>query len=129
MMEQLETGLHAAGYTEIRSAHFPVAQALFQHPEGARNTQLAAWTHLKKQSIGELVDYLEAHGYVRRLPEPHDRRAHRIQLTERGTAMGRTVRSLVRQVEEEWVHVLGISEFSQLRHHLQTLVAWLQHEE
>ncbi len=35
------------------------------------------------QSMGELVDDLETKGYVERRPDPADRRAKRIHLTER----------------------------------------------
>lgn len=129
MMEKIERGLVKAGYPDVRSTHFPLIQSLFQHPEGARSTQLAAWTHMKKQSMGELIDYLEGHGYVRRIPDPRDRRAHRVQLTERGKAMTRTTRSLVRQVEVEWEQTIGPSALNQLRHHLQALVDWLQQAE
>ena len=128
MMEKIEKGLAAAGYPDIRSTHHPVVQSLFQHPEGVRSTQLAAWAHMTKQSIGELIDYLEAHGYVRRIPDPRDRRAHRVQLTERGTEMARTTRSLVRQIEGEWEQIIGPLGLNQLRHHLQALVDWLQQE-
>lgn len=129
MMEKVEKRLAEAGYPDVRATHSPVLSSLFQHPEGARSTQLAVWAHMTKPSMGELIDYLEAHGYVRRLPDPRDRRAHLVQLTERGTEMARTTRSLVRQVEREWEQIIGPSALQQLQHHLQALIDGLQQEE
>ncbi len=39
---------------------------------------------MTKQSVGEIVDDLVARGYAKRIPDPADRRAKLICLTERG---------------------------------------------
>ena len=51
---------------------------------GSRLTNLAERSGLTKQAVGEVVDELEQIGYVTRVPDPIDRRAKLITLTERG---------------------------------------------
>jgi DNA-binding MarR family transcriptional regulator len=117
-------GLTAAGYSDVRPAHFTV----FQHmpPEGIRLTSLADAALLTKQSMGYLVDDLEARGYVERVPDPADRRAKLVRLTARGRAVDVTVRSVIRQVEAEWAARLGEDEYRQLTHLLRALIAILE---
>src|SRR5260221_13083206 len=59
-LRQVLAGLAAAGFGEVRPAHFTV----FQHmpPEGIRLTALADAALMTKQSMGYLVDDLEALG-------------------------------------------------------------------
>lgn len=40
--------------------------------------------HLTKSTTSRLVDQLTARGWAHRAPDPHDGRAHRIELTETG---------------------------------------------
>ena len=60
--------------------------AIFQNlgPDGARIGELAERAKLTNQSVGYLVDYLEQHGYVERRPDPTNRQATLVCLTERG---------------------------------------------
>jgi DNA-binding MarR family transcriptional regulator len=51
--------------------------------EGSRVTELAEEAGMTKQSMGELVDYLEERGYVERHPDPRDGRAKIVVLTEK----------------------------------------------
>src|SRR5262245_6663927 len=69
-IKQVVAGLVAAGFGDVRPAHFTV----FQHmsTEGIRLTALAEAALMTKQSMGYLVDDLEAHGYVERVPDPTD---------------------------------------------------------
>ncbi|MGH2401155.1 MAG: MarR family winged helix-turn-helix transcriptional regulator [Candidatus Limnocylindria bacterium] len=74
----------AAGF-EQRPAH----SSVFAHIDlegGTRLTTLAARANITPQALGELVDDLERSGYVTRRPDPDDRRAKRIVLTEHGRA-------------------------------------------
>ena len=57
---RLEAELAAAGFADLRPAHFSV----FQHlpADGARVTDLAERAQITKQSMGYLVDHLEERG-------------------------------------------------------------------
>ena len=51
-----------------------------------RTTDIAARAGITKQAVGQIVDELEALGYVRREPDPADARARLVVYTERGKA-------------------------------------------
>jgi len=126
-VRQVLAGLAAAGFGDVRPAHFTV----FQHmpPAGIRLTALADAALLAKQSMGYLVDDLEAHGYVERVPDPADRRAKVVQLTERGRKVEDTVREVIRQIEADWAARLGQDEYDQLLQLLRALIALLESEQ
>ena len=120
----VNTALRTAGFTDIRPAHQTVFQRL--PPEGARVTELAEWAQMTKQSMSALVDYLEAHGYMERVPDPHDKRASIIRRTERGWTVEQVARASIKQLETDWSSRLGEQEFQQLRALLTKLVTILE---
>jgi DNA-binding MarR family transcriptional regulator len=122
MGEVVEPGLAAAGHGAVRPTHFPIVQTLSRHPSGLRATDLAERARVTKQSMGALIDHLEAHGYVERVPDPDDGRARLTRLTDRGWDFVTTVRRLVERVEAEWVGLVGAERVAQLRGLLTELV-------
>jgi DNA-binding MarR family transcriptional regulator len=112
IVRRLDRDLRAAGYVDLRPAHFVVFQHL--RPAGSHLTDLAEQAQITKQSMGYLVDYLEAHGYVERAPDPEDGRARIIRLTERGRALERDARAIIQCIEDEWAKRLGADRFEQL---------------
>jgi len=123
-IQQVMAGLAAAGFDDVRAAHFTV----FQHMplEGIRLTALADAALLTKQSMGYLVDDLEAHGYVERVPDRADRRAKVVQLTARGRQLDDTVRAVIRRIEADWAARLGHKNYKQLAKLLRALIAMLE---
>ena len=123
-LRQVVAGLAAADFGDVRPAHFTV----FQHipPEGIRLTALADAALMTKQSMGYLVDDLEALGYVERMPDPTDRRAKVVWLTARGRAVEETVRKVIRQMEADWAARLGQEEYRHLTRLLRALIALLE---
>lgn len=115
MADVVEPGLAAAGYHDVRPAHFPAMQNLILRPHGVRPSELAASARITKQSMGSLLDHLEAGGYVERVPDPSDGRAHLVRLTERGLALAGTTRRLVRQAEAAWAERVGSARVEELR--------------
>lgn len=117
-------GLEAAGFGDVRPATFTV----FQHmpPKGIRLTKLADAALMTKQSMGYLVDDLEAQGYVERVPDPADRRAKIVRLTARGQEVERTVREVIQQIEALWAARMGESEYRRLVQLLRTLIAVIE---
>jgi DNA-binding MarR family transcriptional regulator len=71
------------GYPDIRAGH----AAVFLHIDrrsGTRLTELARRARMTKQGMMLVVDDLEGHGYVRRVPDPEDGRAKVVRLTAHG---------------------------------------------
>jgi DNA-binding MarR family transcriptional regulator len=113
IVQRIAEGLAEAGFDDIRPAH----TAVFQHIEadGSRLSDLAERAQITKQSMGYLVDYLEARGYVERRADPSDRRASLIFLTERGWAEVREALRIIAGIEQEWARRLGRRRMEQLR--------------
>jgi DNA-binding MarR family transcriptional regulator len=81
---------------------------------GTRLTTIAALANITPQAVGELVDDLERQGYVVRRPDPDDRRAKRIVLTERGQACVAAALSTIATLEAELEGLLGSAALAQL---------------
>ncbi|HSN42646.1 MAG TPA: MarR family transcriptional regulator, partial [Propionibacteriaceae bacterium] len=89
-----------------------------------RLVDLAAETSLTKQSIGFLVDQLEAAGYVTREPDVRDARARLVTITDSGRRLVEEGARVGAEVEREWADLLGADEVAHLR---QTLARLSQH--
>ncbi len=113
VVARVAAGLADAGFDDLRPAHTVV----FQHirAEGSRLTELAERAQITKQSMGYLVDYLEQQGYLERRPDPTDRRAALVCLTERGWEEVRTALAIIAAIEDEWTLALGERRMQQLR--------------
>jgi DNA-binding MarR family transcriptional regulator len=107
--------LEASGYGDIQPAHSAAIQPLWDAPEGARLTTLARQSRITKQSMSALVDHLEKHGYVERVPDPDDARATLVRLTARGKAFGKAIRQFARDVEADWARRVGARRIEDLR--------------
>jgi DNA-binding MarR family transcriptional regulator len=121
MLDEFERDLAAAGYGDIRPTHGCVFR--FVRDEGTRLTDLARLASMTKQSVGEVVDDLVEHGYVERVPDPVDRRAKLIRLTERGAEAQRTGFGLFAKLETRWAKRYGAERVGELRGLLEEIVA------
>jgi DNA-binding MarR family transcriptional regulator len=113
-------GYHAAGFTDIRAAHAHIFRLL--PPEGCRVTDLAERAYSSKQAVGYLVDYLEEHGYLERVPDLNDGRAQIVRRTERGWEVNRTAWQLVQRAQQEWGQQVGEARMADLIETLRMLV-------
>ena len=105
---QLYEGLAAAGFEDVRPAHYAVFR--FLRPEGSRVTELAEDARMTKQSMGELVAYLERRGYVERLPDPHDGRAKIVVWTEAGLGWAEAAAERLGEIEDALAERIGGQE-------------------
>jgi DNA-binding MarR family transcriptional regulator len=74
-----------------------------------------------KSTMVYLIDQLEAQGLVERRPDPSDRRAHAVHLTEAGRSRLVEAGKIVRQVEHEFLEPLSGRERGHLNRMLQRL--------
>jgi len=119
LRHRVDTELAAEGFDDYRPAHHPVFQWL--GPDGDRVSDLARRAGVARQSMAELVDHLEAHGYVERVPDPSDGRAVLVRRTERGWMVNRIARRVVEQTQAEWGRALGREEFDKMLGYLRRL--------
>lgn len=101
------------GHGDVRSAHGNVFQYL--DDTGTTVSQLAERAQMTKQAMAELVQHLEKHGYVVRVPDPTDRRAKLVLPTERGHEVVRVAQELVPELEGRIERALGADRLRQLR--------------
>lgn len=113
VVRRVSAGLAEAGFDDLRPAHM----AVFQHiqADGSHLTDLAERAQITKQSMSYLVDQLERRGYLERHPDPNDRRAALICLTQRGWDQVRASLSIIAALEAEWTETLGEQRIEDLR--------------
>lgn len=116
---ELLQGLGREGY-DLRAKHGAVLANL--DPDGSRLTVLARRARMGKPALGELVDELQAMGYVQRVPDPADGRARLVLPTARGLAAIEAARRLIGAIERRYAAELGESLYASLREALLTLV-------
>lgn len=117
---QIVDGVVGAGYPQK-----PKHSAVFAQlgPDGARLSDLARGANMTPQAMGELVDELEDLGYVRREPDPTDRRAKLIMLTPLGVECVTAAMTTIDSIEARIDAVLGEDGHAQLRTMLGRLLA------
>jgi len=91
-------------------------------PGGTRPSVLAARAGMTRPAMGELIDELEAAGYVERVPDPDDRRAKLIKPTRKALARQRLAREVNAEIEAAYVKRLGRDRYHRLREALAELV-------
>ena len=111
--------LAEVGHSAIRVAHGAVLQNLDEG--GTTVSALAERAGMTKQAMAELVQYLERHGYVRRAPDPADRRAKLVVPTDQGREVIAIASGLVPEMERRLIEELGRSRWRQLRDDLRTI--------
>jgi DNA-binding MarR family transcriptional regulator len=75
---------------------------------------LAERTGLSKQALIEVIDEMEARGYLTRIPDPGDRRAKLICLTELGMAVHEEAFGALSIVEADWTARMGRESLEEL---------------
>ena len=91
--------------------------------DGTRISTLAERAGITKQAMGQLADELSAHGYVAKRSDPSDRRATLISFTDRGWRFLRDAHSVKREIEAEYIAILGEKDWSVLRDALARILA------
>jgi DNA-binding MarR family transcriptional regulator len=104
--------VHSAGYTDLTLAMARLAARI--HDNGSRLTELAEAAGVTKQTAYILVEQLVAAGYVRRTPDPTDRRARLIRIEPRGRRVQKVARQVEAEVLQEWQAHLGARDLERL---------------
>lgn len=116
--------LQECGFDGLRMRHLTVFESLPR--EGARITALAADSGMSKQAMGELVDEIEASGYIERQVDPQDRRARKIVLTAKGEQAYQQAMEIVSRSESEYADLVGSDRYLSARATLDDLIATLE---
>jgi DNA-binding MarR family transcriptional regulator len=98
---QASTALFAAecGRFDLTSVQFAAMSAIRDTPD-LDATRLAALIAFDRSTMGDVLERLEAKGWVVRLASPSDRRVKKLGLSEAGAALLDQVQPAVRRVQE-----------------------------
>jgi DNA-binding MarR family transcriptional regulator len=105
IQDELYARLDEQGHPTLRPRHGAVMAYL--DAEGSRATALAQQSGQHKQVIGTLVDELVELGYVRREPDPDDRRAKLIVPTPLGLDEMAKADAILAAIEQRHGQALG----------------------
>ena len=112
--------LHARGYTQLSATHLTILSYI--DPVGTRIVTLAERAGMTKQSMGDLIRELEAHGYIERSPDPHDKRAVIIKMVTSNTTFLTDAYNIIAEIQAEYAAALKASGVEQLRSLLKALL-------
>lgn len=84
----------------IGAGQFGFLMALYRK-DGLRQEELAKSFMVNRATAARAVQKLESGGYVRRVPDPHDKRALRVHLTEKGWKLKEVIIRLSDRRNEE----------------------------
>ena len=105
--------LQERGHDGLGPAHMGLLPHL--DVDGTRASILAERAAISKQAAGVLVQDLETKGYVRREPDPADRRAAIVCFTADGERFLRDAYDVKQEIEAEYRAILGDAGFDQLQ--------------
>jgi DNA-binding MarR family transcriptional regulator len=88
---------------------------------GMSQSALSAATGLTKQAVQQSLDQLETHGVLGREPDPQDKRARRIVLTELGHRNLEQRKAVLDAIEDDARRALGKKSFKALKKTLRSL--------
>ena len=127
MQAELYRRLGEAGLEGLRVPHTHVSAYI--KADGSRLSDLARMARMTVPAMLELVDDLERLGYAERRPDPSDRRAKLIILTDKGWAAMRTGQRIIADLENEYAKALGRNRFEEFATTFQTLLDHVSHPE
>jgi DNA-binding MarR family transcriptional regulator len=116
LVQDIQTGVEAHGYDDIRPTHGFVFSLLA--PDGATVTEIAAHLDVTRQAASQITDELEAKGYVRRTPHPTDARARLVMLTDKGWRCTRAAEDAAAEALRPWAEMIGEERLLALRDEL-----------
>ena len=93
----LKKGFAAAGVDGVRPAYLGVLLSLWRE-DGLKMVELGRRAGLEPSTMTGLLDRMQRDNLVVRAADPHDRRAHRIQLTDRARKMESPVLAVTQQI-------------------------------
>jgi len=105
--DEVRVRLAEQGFDDVRPAHGYSFQFLSWRPEGVTAVALGEHLGITKQAATQLADDLEKRGYIERRPDPSDKRARLIFLTQRGWDCITCGVAAWKEVEDRWAMLIG----------------------
>ncbi|MDQ3365059.1 MAG: MarR family winged helix-turn-helix transcriptional regulator [Myxococcota bacterium] len=135
LQSQLASRLERLGFPPLRPAQVQLLSAIGAFGAdgaataanlGVRLSDLVAEVSLPKQTVGDLLDELEAIRMVERFPDPDHGVIKRVRLGPKGKAWAAEVRRVSAATEARWATRLGSKKMRSLRALLEELAATVE---
>lgn len=112
ILDKLHSHLAEVGHSEVRPAHGFAFQLLSFGPVSVN--RLAEHLNVTKQAASQLVEYLEATGYVTK-ELASDKRGRLISLTEKGWDCIHQTEQIFSELEQQMLDLVGAERLNQMR--------------
>lgn len=89
------------------------ATKMLYHREGLRQTELADLLEMEPIAVGRVIDRLQAAGFVERRPDPRDRRAWRLYVTEQARVIVGDMELIARDLRKDASRGIDYEELAQ----------------
>lgn len=114
-LSQLARGLSSTFDAHLRTAGLTAARGrvllfLAQNDRPVGQSEVTAYLRVESPTVVRILDGLETLGYVRRLPDPSDRRAKLVELTASGRPRAAEVVALTLRLELEIMSGISTAE-------------------
>jgi DNA-binding MarR family transcriptional regulator len=121
MNVEMTDRIRARGFADFQ----PSFTALLAHvdTEGTRITAIARRMGTSRQAASQLLQAIEARGYVERVPDPSDGRGVIVRHTASGRRILLTAIEVMRSIEKEYELILGPEGLTRLKRLLKRLLA------
>jgi DNA-binding MarR family transcriptional regulator len=113
VVEELHESLERRGWGPTRPLWGFVLLALRDEPRSI--SQIGVLLGVSKQAAAKVVDGLAAAGLARRAPNPADRRATVIRLTDQGSRFLADVETIYKEIESRWGDAIGKRQIAAVR--------------
>ncbi len=119
-VRELHAAHAAAGFADLGRNDGVVFRSLATRPMTA--SDLAGHLEITKQGAAQIIDDMERRGYVERQPDPDDRRARPVRLSERGQRALANARRFHQDYERKLARAYGADAVATLRAMLEAIV-------
>jgi DNA-binding MarR family transcriptional regulator len=130
LQAQLASRLERLGFPTLRSAQVQLLSVIGSGVAGAdagvRLSDLVSAVSLPKQTVGDLLDELEAMRMVERFPDPDHGVIKRVRLGPKGKVWAAEVKRVSAAAEAKWASRLGSKKMRSLRALLEELAATVE---
>ena len=117
----LKKGFSNEGIGTIKPAYLGVLLALWDE-DGLKATELGKRAGLEPSTMTGLLDRMERDGVVKREPDPNDRRANRIHLTQEGIKAEVSATKVVSTTLENVFHKIDEKDIETTKNVLHTIL-------
>ena len=107
-LQQVSSALFAeeCGDLDLTSVQFAALMAIRAHPD-VDTTRLSTLIAFDRSTLGDVLERLEAKGWVNRAPSPIDKRVKLLRLSAAGSQLLRQATPAVRRVQERLLSPLA----------------------